>query len=62
MSKKMKQVINKTLNILVTISLFLLAGSVILLFGQITHTAAFTAQLGVAGIAGWSFVKELLYY
>lgn len=62
MSKKMKQVINKTLNTLVMVSLFLLAGSVVLLLGQITHTAAYTAQLGVAGIAGWSFIKELLYY
>lgn len=61
MSKKMKQVLNNSLNTLGVISLLLLTGSVLLLLGQITHMAAFTAQLGVAGVAGWSFLKELFY-
>jgi hypothetical protein len=61
MSKKMKQTINHCLNALGIVSLLLLTGSILLLLGQITHMAAFTAQLGVAGVAGWSFFKELFY-
>jgi hypothetical protein len=61
MSKKMKQTINNCLNTLGIVSLLLLIGSVLLLLGQVTYTAAFTAQLGVAGAAGWSFLKELFY-
>jgi hypothetical protein len=61
MNKKMKQAINNCLNALGIVSLLLLTGSVLLLLGQVTHTAAFTAQLGVAGAAGWSFLKELFY-
>ena len=57
----MKQAINNSLNTLGIVSLLLLTGSVILLLGQVTHAAAFTAQLGVAGAAGWSFLKELFY-
>jgi hypothetical protein len=61
MNKKMKQAINNCLNTLGIVSLLLLTGSVLLLLGQVTHTAAFTAQLGVAGAASWSFLKELFY-
>jgi hypothetical protein len=61
MNKKMKQAINNSLNTLGIVSLLLLTGSVILLLGQVTYTAAFTAQLGVASAASWSFFKELFY-
>jgi len=61
MSKKMKQAINHCLNTLGVVSLLLFAVSVLLLFSQITYTAAFTAQLGVASAASWSFFKELFY-
>ena len=57
----MKQAINNSLNTLGIVSLLLLTGSVILLLGQVTYTAAFTAQLGVASAASWSFFKELFY-
>jgi len=59
--KNWKQLTNKCLNTLKIVSLFLLIGSVFMLLAQITYTAAFTAQLGVAGLASWSFIKELFY-
>lgn len=58
----MKNLINKCVNLLGFFSIFLILGSILLLLTQVTFAAAFTAQLGVASLAGWSFAKELFYY
>lgn len=57
-----KRTINFSVNILRVLSIILLIFSAIFLFIQTPIWAAFTAQLGIMGMAIWSFVKEVFYY
>ena len=52
---------NKGMTLLSFISLFLLFTSVVLMFIHTPCMAALSAQIGVAGITGWTFLKELFY-
>jgi hypothetical protein len=62
MNKKHKDLLNKSLQTLFILSTSCFLFSVLLIFNHVPHGAAFSAQAGILGVVGWSFVKELFYY